>query len=76
MSEVTIEYGALRNGRVGYGWLPFRRVNGHVACNTWQSSGASKEDAAIEAKAMAEATAARYIGDTVVRLVDVGEVTL
>ena len=71
---MLIQYGALKNGRVGHGWLPFRRVNGHVDCNTWQSEGASKEEAAAEAKLWAVQTAARYVGDTVVRLADVGEV--
>ena len=58
------------NERAGY-YLPSVVVNGLQMCGSYATTGYSEADALVEAKAIAELEAARYVGDWDVRIVAV-----
>ena len=61
---IAITYTVIANPRGG--WLPVYSVNGHRHGNEWAVHGYDKDEAL--ARAEAEETASRFIGDWVVRV--------
>lgn len=70
-TRIDITWGAARNAREGYGWVPAVTVDGHTITSTWSSSGWDRDVAHAMAHEMAQDEANRYVGDWDIRVTEV-----